>query len=114
MLTAAGYGYRLHGKGMPGKPDLVFKGRRKVIFVHGCFWHQHEREECLDGRRPKSNTGYWYSKLARNVKRDQEHIRRLTEEGWQVEVVWECEAKSSDGLMDRLRAFLGPPSRELP
>jgi DNA mismatch endonuclease (patch repair protein) len=85
LLHAAGYRYRLHTKDLPGKPDVVFKRRRKVVFVHGCFWHQHDREDCLDGRRPKSNTSYWHAKLERNVERDQEHIRRLHELGWQVE-----------------------------
>lgn len=109
-LSSAGYGYRLHVKELPGKPDLVFKGRRKVIFVHGCFWHQHELEDCLDGRKPKSNTGYWHAKLERNVERDREHVRRLVEDGWQVEIVWECETKEPDALLARLRAFLGDTS----
>lgn len=111
MLSAAGYGYRLHGKGMPGRPDLVFHGRRKIVFVHGCFWHQHELADCLDGRRPKSNTGYWHSKLERNVARDREHAAKLIADGWQVETVWECETRRPEGLLERLRAFLGPPRR---
>jgi DNA mismatch endonuclease (patch repair protein) len=109
LLHAAGYRYRIHGKELPGKPDIIFKKRRKVIFVHGCFWHQHDIEACLDGRRPKSNTTYWHPKLARNVERDQQHLTQLTAAGWEVLTVWECEVRNVDGLSDRLQAFLGPP-----
>src|ERR1700741_2821493 len=77
LLHRMGYRYRVHGKGLPGKPDLVFASRLKVIFVHGCFWHQHTLETCQDGRRPKSNVHYWHSKLASNVERDRQHVHRL-------------------------------------
>lgn len=110
LLHAAGYRYRLHSRDLPGKPDLVFRGRRKAIFVHGCFWHQHERETCLDGRRPKSNTGYWDEKLARNVERDRRSQDALRAGGWDVLVLWECEIASTEELGARLRAFLGPAS----
>lgn len=109
ILHAAGYRYRLHGKGLPGKPDLVVRSRRKVVFVHGCFWHQHDQENCLDGRKPKSNTVYWHSKLESNVDRDRDHVARLEADGWQVEVVWECETERPDELLDRLQAFLEAP-----
>jgi DNA mismatch endonuclease (patch repair protein) len=112
LLHAEGYRYRLHGKGLPGRPDLVFKKRRKVIFVHGCFWHQHAREDCADGRRPKSNEGYWNPKLQRNIDRDAAHLCSLREEGWEVEVVWACETKRPDELRARLVRFLGPTSIE--
>src|SRR5258708_1775116 len=69
LVHAMGVRYRLHVKGLPGKPDLVFRRLRKVIFVHGCFWHQHPRMGCLDARLPKSSGGYWNQKLARNVTR---------------------------------------------
>ena len=110
LLHRLGYRYRLHGKGLPGKPDIVFAGRRKVIFVHGCFWHQHEAISCLDGRKPKSNTGYWHAKLERNVLRDREHTERLTAEGWGVLVLWECEMRDEAALAERLSSFLGPIS----
>jgi DNA mismatch endonuclease (patch repair protein) len=107
LLHGAGYRYRLHRRDLPGKPDLIFAGRRKAIFVHGCFWHQHEVEACLDGRRPKSNTEYWNMKLARNVERDQRSVAALTQQGWNVAVVWECETRDLTTLLERLQSFLG-------
>jgi DNA mismatch endonuclease (patch repair protein) len=109
LLHANGYRYRLHVRKMPGKPDIVFAARRKVIFVHGCFWHQHAAEACLDGRKPRSNTGYWHAKLARNVERDVDAVRRLERDGWQVMILWECEIERSRDLTKRLTEFLGPP-----
>jgi DNA mismatch endonuclease (patch repair protein) len=109
LLHANGYRYRLHVAKMPGKPDLVFTARRKVIFVHGCFWHQHAAEACLDGRKPKSNTSYWDGKLARNVERDRSAIEELERSGWKVLTVWDCELRDAQSLKDRLLTFLGPP-----
>ena len=101
---ALGYRFRLHRKDLPGKPDLVFPGRRKVIFVHGCFWHGHE---CARGsRQPKQNAEYWRNKIARNVERDADNLQALERLGWQTQVIWECEMKDRDALADRLRAFL--------
>jgi DNA mismatch endonuclease (patch repair protein) len=111
LLHASGYRYRLHDKSLPGKPDIVFKGRRKIIFVHGCFWHQHEAPSCLDGRRPKSNTGYWHPKLAKNVERDAQHIEQLEADGWTVLTIWECQVKNKSSLASQLTEFLGPPRR---
>lgn len=94
MLRAAGIGYRLGGQGLPGKPDIVMQGRRTVVFVHGCFWHGHD---CARGsRKPKANADYWTAKLARNVARDREVGARLTNEGWRVITVWECDLKAAD------------------
>lgn len=109
LVHGLGYRYRLHRKDLPGKPDLVFGPRRSVIFVHGCFWHQHE---CRDGRVPSSNRDYWEPKLARNVERDRKTRQELEAAGWRVLVVWECEIKDEATLADRLVAFLGerPPS----
>jgi DNA mismatch endonuclease (patch repair protein) len=109
LLHRLGYRYRLHGKGLPGKPDLVFSRRRKVIFVHGCFWHQHDTDACLDGRKPKSNTDYWYPKLARNTERDKQNLDSLTASGWDALVVWECELRDVGALSKLLVQFLGPP-----
>lgn len=108
LVTALGHRYRLHRKDLPGKPDIVFGPKRKVIFVHGCFWHQHARASCLDGRRPKSNTGYWTPKLLRNVARDRDHRAALRKQGWHVLVVWECEAKDLARLSAKLAKFLDP------
>jgi len=100
-----GYRYRLHDNRLPGKPDLVFPGRRKVIFVHGCYWHGHD---CRAGRnRPASNTGYWNEKLARNCKRDKENQRLLAQNGWDCLILWECELKASGEIERWLREFLG-------
>lgn len=106
MVHGLGHRYRLHRKDLPGKPDLVFGPKRKVIFVHGCFWHGHEREGCLDARRPKSNSGYWNPKLTRNQERDTERISALKADGWDVLVIWECEATDEKKLRTRLRQFL--------
>lgn len=104
MIHAMGIRYRLHRKDLPGRPDLVFGPRRKVIFVHGCFWHQHHA--CRAGRPPGSNEDYWAPKLRRNVDRDAASRAALEAMGWTVMVVWECEAKNADQLQERLRAFL--------
>jgi DNA mismatch endonuclease (patch repair protein) len=97
------YRYRLHRKGLPGKPDLVFGSRRKVIFVHGCFWHGHA---CKRGNRiPKANRAYWTAKIARNKERDQDNIAALYTDRWGALVVWECEVGQAD-TEHRLREFL--------
>ena len=106
LVHRLGYRYRLHRKDLPGKPDLVFGPKRKAIFVHGCFWHGHELEGCLDARKPKSNTGYWNPKLARNKERDAEHFKALKAAGWKVLTIWECETKNSDKIEKLVRRFL--------
>ena len=83
----------------------MFGPRRAVIFVHGCFWHQHD---CRDGHAPKSNGGYWGGKLRRNVERDAEVRARLEADGWRVLVIWECEVRDAEALRARLADFLGP------
>jgi DNA mismatch endonuclease (patch repair protein) len=104
FLHRLGYRYRLHDPTLPGKPDLVFACRRKIIFVHGCFWHWHA---CRAGRnRPVSNTGYWGAKLARNQARDRKHYRRLRALGWRVMVVWECQLGDLDRVGRKVAAFL--------
>jgi DNA mismatch endonuclease (patch repair protein) len=105
MVHGLGYRFRLHRKDLPGKPDLVFPSRHKVIFVHGCFWHQHTG--CREGRVPGSNTGYWKPKLTRNVERDMENLAQLKSVGWKALVIWECEIKNSKRVISRLRRFLG-------
>ena len=107
MLHRLGYRYALHRRDLPGAPDLVFPTRRKIIFVHGCFWHQHEG--CIDGRVPKSREDYWKPKLLRNVVRDRRNTCKLRRRGWKVMKVWECDTADTRGLLTRLVRFLGPP-----
>ena len=104
LVHSMGYRYRLHRADLPGRPDLAFVGRKKVIFVHGCFWHQHAG--CKGARVPKSNSGYWSRKLARNVQRDSQNQTRLREAGWDSLIVWECEIDMSGALPTKLRQFL--------
>lgn len=102
-LHAMGYRYRLHRKDLPGKPDIVFPGRKKAIFVHGCFWHWHG---CSKGQLPKSQLDYWKPKLEANVARDRAKIEELEESGWRVLVVWQCETRDTDALTTRLVEFV--------
>lgn len=104
MVHGAGFRYRLHGAKLPGKPDLVFSRKRKVIFVHGCFWHRHEG--CALARIPKSNQEFWLTKLEGNKERDESNLRKLHEIGWETLVVWECELRDLGALEQRLRSFL--------
>lgn len=105
LVHSMGYRYRLHCRELPGRPDLVFRSRRKVIFVHGCFWHQHEG--CSRAGRPQSNVGFWILKLDGNAARDAEQLKALRKNGWRVLIVWECETKDEGRLISRLRRFLG-------
>jgi DNA mismatch endonuclease (patch repair protein) len=104
LVFSMGYRYRLHSKDLPGKPDLVFRNRKKAIFVHGCFWHQHPG--CREGRIPGSRREYWDPKLKRNVERDRLHLENLTDLGWDVLVVWECETSQLHSLKRQLSRFL--------
>jgi DNA mismatch endonuclease (patch repair protein) len=104
LVHSMGYRYRLHRSGLPGKPDLVFPGRRKIIFVHGCFWHQHG---CKGSHLPRSNEGYWLPKLERNRARDTEHLKALRADGWACLVLWECQLKKTWLVRQRLSKFLG-------
>ncbi|HZO91042.1 MAG TPA: very short patch repair endonuclease [Chthonomonadaceae bacterium] len=105
LLHRAGYRYRLYNAALPGKPDLIFPSRRKVIFVHGCFWHQHPG--CRHADRPTSNNEYWQAKLNRNIARDEKTLHALRERGWDALVVWECQLRDQAKLLEELRAFLG-------
>jgi len=104
LVHGSGYRYRLHRPDLPGKPDLVLPSKRKVIFVHGCFWHQHG---CALSHMPKSNVAYWAPKLRRNQARDREHIKALRAAGWKPLVLWECELNKPGPLLRRLSKFLG-------
>jgi DNA mismatch endonuclease (patch repair protein) len=103
MLHRLGYRFRVHRKDLPGTPDLVFPGRRSVLFVHGCFWHGHT---CRCGRQPSSNVAFWNEKLDRNKERDTRVESQLRKSGWRVLAIWECEAKDSPKLEKRLTRFL--------
>lgn len=107
LLYGLGYRYRLHAPELPGRPDLAFRPRRKVVFVHGCFWHGHD---CARGRRPSSNTDFWNGKLSRNAERDARNLDLLAANGWSALVVWECEIKDRDVLTGRLVRFLSDPT----
>jgi DNA mismatch endonuclease, patch repair protein len=107
LAHGAGFRFRLHRKDLLGKPDLCFPGRRKVIFVHGCFWHGHG---CKIGRLPKSRPEFWQPKIARNRERDAEVAAALSALGWGVLTVWQCETKDIDDLRQRIVDFLGKPA----
>jgi DNA mismatch endonuclease (patch repair protein) len=103
LLHARGYRYRLHGT-LPGHPDLVFPSKRKIIFIHGCFWHGHN---CARGARvPKTNTEYWTSKIARNRVRDLRARQELQVRGWRILYIWECELKDQKLALKRICRFL--------
>ena len=105
LLHGLGYRYRLHRRDLPGRPDLAFASKRKVIFVNGCFWHHHS--DCRDGRIPDANRDYWLVKLVGNQARDARNIALLTEKGWAVITVWECQLGDLEAVARRLVSFLG-------
>lgn len=89
LLHRLGFRFRIHRKDLPGRPDIVLPKYKTIIFVHGCFWHQHQG--CIEASRPKTNTAYWHAKLEANVKRDSKNRHLLREQGWRVLRFWECE-----------------------
>ena len=106
-LHQLGYRFRLHMRNLPGTPDIVFPARRKVIFVHGCFWHRHP--DCVASTTPKTRTDFWLRKFEDNVARDRRKAAQLEAAGWGVIVVWSCETTDLEMLKERLTSFLGPP-----
>lgn len=106
LLHNLGYRFRLQWKAAPGRPDIAFPGRRRIIFVHGCFWHQHEG--CRHARVPSTRSEFWAAKFARNKARDARDLVRAQAEGWEALVIWECETEDQEALRDRLTTFLGP------
>lgn len=104
LVHSMGYRYRLHSKTLPGHPDLVFAGTRKVIFVHGCFWHRHKG--CPNCRLPKSKLDFWVPKLEGNRRRDLASQAKLRRQGWKILVVWECELRNQQRLSHRIMEFL--------
>ncbi len=112
FLHAAGLRYRLHDKGLPGKPDIVFPSRRVVVFVHGCFWHRHSEPTCKLARLPKTKLDFWRPKLDGNAERDARNVAALEAGGWRVVVVWECQTKDQ-GLLQALASQLRHSPRRL-
>jgi DNA mismatch endonuclease (patch repair protein) len=104
LVHGMGYRFRLHGAGLPGRPDLVFASRLAVIFVHGCFWHGHT---CKRGRlKPKANAAFWAAKLGRNAERDAAQLALLKSAGWRALVVWECQLQDKEKLSARIKRLL--------
>lgn len=104
FIHRLGYRFRLHRKDLPGNPDLVFVSRRKIIFLHGCFWHGHN---CPRGNRlPGTNTEYWRNKIMKNVNRDLKTIKQLESLGWSTLVIWECDLKDLDSLYVKIKGFI--------
>jgi DNA mismatch endonuclease (patch repair protein) len=106
IVHSMGYRYRLHTKTLPGSPDLMFSRLRKVVFVHGCFWHRHRKRSCRLARLPKSRLEFWETTLEGNRTRDIANKRLLRKLGRAVLEVWECELKNIEALAARLRYFL--------
>lgn len=108
MLHRLGFRFRLHDQALPGAPDIVLPRHGAVVFVHGCFWHQHG---CGRGTKPATRADYWGPKLRRNCDRDKSNCRQLRRLGWRVLVVWECEINRPDALRARLARFFGVEAR---
>lgn len=106
LVHRLGFRFRLHDPHLPGTPDLVFKKLKKVLFVHGCFWHRHAG--CPRNRTPKSRLGFWVPKLEQNRKRDRVHTKLLRKLGWDVAIIWECETENEPLLKRKLTRFLAP------
>jgi DNA mismatch endonuclease (patch repair protein) len=104
MLHAMRYRYKLHQRNLPGSPDISFPKKKKVIFVHGCFWHGHN---CGYGRLPKSKIAYWSAKVEANKARDKKNIEKLKNLGWKSIVVWQCQLKDMNKIQQRLVGFFG-------
>lgn len=104
LIYGMGYRYRLYVKGLPGKPDIVMAGRKKIIDVRGCFWHGHY--DCKYGKLPKTRESFWKEKIQRNRQRDADNVHLLEDKGWHVLVVWQCELKDLDSLKKRLVEFI--------
>jgi DNA mismatch endonuclease (patch repair protein) len=104
ILHKQGYRFRLNRKDLPGKPDIVLPKHQKIIFVHGCFWHQHSG--CSASKRPSTNVEFWDEKLDSNIKRDRYNQESLRKLGWDICVIWECETRKKDVLVKKLKGFL--------
>jgi DNA mismatch endonuclease (patch repair protein) len=103
ILHRLGYRFRLHRKDLPGRPDIVLPRHKKIVLVHGCFWHGHT---CKLASKPKSNSSYWSEKISKNKSRDASNLEALIEGGWTVLELWECEIRKMEGLEARLLEFM--------
>jgi DNA mismatch endonuclease (patch repair protein) len=106
LVHSLGYRYRLHRRDIPGNPDMVFPSRKKVLFIHGCFWHRHGDSKCSLARLPKSRLDFWLPKLERNAERDGQNLEMLSQAGWDSLVVWECELRDIDAVKRKVMGFL--------
>jgi DNA mismatch endonuclease, patch repair protein len=104
LLHHMGYRFRLHRKDLPGKPDIILPKYKKVIFIHGCFWHGHKN--CPRSKRPTTNKEFWHKKIDRNIHHDKEIVSNLKESGWDILIVWTCEIKDLNHLKDKILNFL--------
>jgi len=104
LISLQKFRYSLHGKGLPGRPDIVFLKRKKVIFINGCFWHRHT---CKKGRSiPATRKKFWKQKFKRTIERDKQNLKALKKLGWKVLVIWECQTKKSEKIVDKISTFL--------
>lgn len=106
LIHGMGFRFRLHVKNLPGKPDIVLPRHRKIIVVNGCFWHGHQ--DCARSKRPTTNVEFWNSKIAGNIARDKRNLAALNKMGWQTLVIWSCETKRPEQLLQKLKSFLLP------
>lgn len=113
LVHRLGFRFRLHVRSLPGSPDIVLAKYRKVIFVHGCFWHRHSASTCTKGRLPKSRQDFWELKLNGNRKRDRKNQRALRRDGWRVLTIWECQLGQPANLERKLLRFLGTRPRDV-
>jgi DNA mismatch endonuclease (patch repair protein) len=104
IVHSLGYRYRLHVQTLPGKPDLVFPARRKILFVHGCYWHRHRG--CRYATSPKTNVRFWQDKFSANIQRDRRNVGALKKLGWAVMTIWQCQLKNPGKLGGRIDEFL--------
>ncbi len=104
LVYSMGYRYKLHSDALPGKPDLVFSSKKKVVFVHGCFWHGHNG--CNKAQLPKSRTDFWQDKIENNVRRDKRVKRALNRKGWRYLIIWQCQINNLEKVKAKIYTFL--------
>ena len=104
MLHSMGYRFRLHSRRLPGTPDVVLPRHHKIVFIHGCFWHGHKN--CSRAKRPVSNEDFWNKKIEANIKRDNIAVKELRNSGWEVLIIWQCETKDHDVMLNKLLNFM--------